>query len=601
MSLRMLGLAMVCGTLFASGACVTSDDDDSGSAGNGGVTDDGETAGTAGESPVDHGAAGGAGKSPVNEGTAGTAGTAGSHEVAGRAGASAAGGPSAEAGGGGAASGGAAPGAAGEAGAGPQECPTFRRGVSTGDPHLITFDGLYYDFQAAGEFVLARSNDLIVQIRNLPTPDCAAVAFGKAIALESTETKVSIHADTERFVRLGDGRTFRKGPIDLELEDWSFKWECDALWATSSAGDVVIVQSVDDLWLDVEVRPAAGAKGLGGLLGDRNSSTKNDIALSDGTVIDEDPVSWETLYGDYAENWRVTAETSLFVYDEGETAETYARWGKPGMPDLSSADEDRRSDAEAACDGIDDAVIYQGCLVDAVCGGATAESAAAWFQSDPEPEQVLEVSEPQVPVECYETGSSVLDHGTTVFACPLDCQEFGFIWGTDIYTDDSSICAAAVHAGILAPDSTEGYVSVVEEPGQDQYVGSTRNGITTDDYGEWPRSFSVAAAEPDPCGLPLGALMAEEADQATFTCPNDCPYLDDPDSYRVWGSGPYGQGSQACAAAIHAGVIDADTGGTVVITRVPSTGDGIGSVKNGIEAREETEYWLGDTFDLSAP
>lgn len=62
------------------------------------------------------------------------------------------------------------------------------------------------------------------------------------------------------------------------------------------------------------------------------------------------------------------------------------------------------------------------------------------------------------------------------------------IWGTDIYTDDSSVCGAAAHAGLI--DESGGLVTLKILPGQDSYEGSTRNGITTLDYGTWDGSFS---------------------------------------------------------------------------------------------------------------
>jgi hypothetical protein len=62
-----------------------------------------------------------------------------------------------------------------------------------------------------------------------------------------------------------------------------------------------------------------------------------------------------------------------------------------------------------------------------------------------------------------------------------------FVWGTDVYTDDSPVCLAAVHAGII---TTQGGVVTIEiRPGQASYTGSTRNGVTTQDFGVWPGSY----------------------------------------------------------------------------------------------------------------
>ncbi len=66
----------------------------------------------------------------------------------------------------------------------------------------------------------------------------------------------------------------------------------------------------------------------------------------------------------------------------------------------------------------------------------------------------------------------------------------GSVWGTDIYTDDSSIAAAAVHAGILK-DGEKGVVKITRLPGQDSYAGSTRNGVASESYGAWPGSFRL--------------------------------------------------------------------------------------------------------------
>jgi len=69
---------------------------------------------------------------------------------------------------------------------------------------------------------------------------------------------------------------------------------------------------------------------------------------------------------------------------------------------------------------------------------------------------------------------------------PLGQQEQ--VWGTDVYTDDSSIGAAAVHKGLIT-FASGGTVKIRILPGRSSYAGSTRNGVTSDDWDEWDGSF----------------------------------------------------------------------------------------------------------------
>jgi hypothetical protein len=61
----------------------------------------------------------------------------------------------------------------------------------------------------------------------------------------------------------------------------------------------------------------------------------------------------------------------------------------------------------------------------------------------------------------------------------------GGVWGTDVYTSDSELAAAAVHAGVLRPGQAGLVrVKIVASPGA--FAGSTRNGITSAPYtGPW--------------------------------------------------------------------------------------------------------------------
>src|SRR4051794_39066853 len=56
----------------------------------------------------------------------------------------------------------------------------------------------------------------------------------------------------------------------------------------------------------------------------------------------------------------------------------------------------------------------------------------------------------------------------------------GSVWGTDVYTYDSNLATAAVHAGLLR-DGQRGVVLVTVLKGEEKYQGTTRNGVTTRD------------------------------------------------------------------------------------------------------------------------
>src|SRR5689334_5704213 len=71
---------------------------------------------------------------------------------------------------------------------------------------------------------------------------------------------------------------------------------------------------------------------------------------------------------------------------------------------------------------------------------------------------------------------------TFTVTCPSDCTQ-GVIWGSGIYTDDSSVCTAAIHAGALSEEGGEVEVTIME--GQDQYDSSRENGILSGSWGSW--------------------------------------------------------------------------------------------------------------------
>ncbi|XP_039254484.2 tenascin-N-like [Styela clava] len=73
--------------------------------------------------------------------------------------------------------------------------------------------------------------------------------------------------------------------------------------------------------------------------------------------------------------------------------------------------------------------------------------------------------------------------------CPARCaRNQEHVYGTREYTDDSYICAAAVHDGRI-DDNVGGEVVVKKRPGLPHYVGTGRHGVLSQDYGGWHSSF----------------------------------------------------------------------------------------------------------------
>lgn len=77
------------------------------------------------------------------------------------------------------------------------------------------------------------------------------------------------------------------------------------------------------------------------------------------------------------------------------------------------------------------------------------------------------------------------------FLCPPGKPQPSRVVGDGIYTDDSSICTAAVHAGVIYPKEG-GSVAIEIRRGQEKYAGADRNYVQSNSYaGPWSGSFVV--------------------------------------------------------------------------------------------------------------
>lgn len=93
-------------------------------------------------------------------------------------------------------------------------------------------------------------------------------------------------------------------------------------------------------------------------------------------------------------------------------------------------------------------------------------------------------------------GREITPGDRLAIGCPAKGSTNQSIWGTDVYTDDSSVCVAAVHAGLI--NSRDGGMVVLEIlPGRPEYPATERNGVTSASWGEWNRSFTFVITPSD--------------------------------------------------------------------------------------------------------
>jgi len=196
--------------------------------------------------------------------------------------------------------------------------------VVRGDPHLMTWDGLAYDFQAVGEFVLAESADggsIALQARTAAVGDLASKITALATLIHGH--RVTIDALAEEPLRVdGEVVTLSANSGPLALGDASIVFNGNSYLIEDPDGITMAVDQFEGR-LDLAAELAVGLAGrLRGLLGNFDTDPANDLALADGTGLAQ-PLTFDDLYGAFADAWRVSSATSLFDYGSGETTEAY--------------------------------------------------------------------------------------------------------------------------------------------------------------------------------------------------------------------------------------------------------------------------------------
>jgi len=351
-------------------------------------------------------------------------------------------------------------------------------GSTTGDPHLYTFDGFNYDFQAAGEFTLVQGTDpgLGIQVRQEPWGNNSVVSINTAVAMQVGDDVVGIYrgqpnpiningefvaiADGET-VAVGDGSIFRQGKNYVITNE-----QGDGFWARVGS------------FIDVGTFLSTERSGeIAGLLGNADGDKTNDIALADGTVL-TGPLTKQDLYGPFADSWRVTPETSLFVYGDSESTETFTI---PNFPlrtiSVNDLDPAVRAAAEEAVRNVsltEGTIEFENAVLDVALTGEIEFALAAL--------EMLQIFGPSIGLSLNVGEQAQLNEGDTfsrliTFTDDADSGDAGRTYSID-WGDGSVIETGAIATGIqsfdIARKFTDGdasqIVSITVTDGSDDTV-----------------------------------------------------------------------------------------------------------------------------------
>jgi Cadherin-like domain/von Willebrand factor type D domain len=192
-------------------------------------------------------------------------------------------------------------------------------GGSWGDPHIFTFDQFHYDFQATGDFILVRAldSDLQVQVRQTPWDKNLATTINTGLATLVDGNRLEFYVDrplplvNNQALSIQPGETLALGQGSISRTSITgYGMQGDLYTVTYPNGDVLYNKVFSGFLIDPTL-DLANSRNVVGLLGNNNGNAADDLALSDGTILSTSP-DLDTLYGAFANSWRVSEAQSFF-------------------------------------------------------------------------------------------------------------------------------------------------------------------------------------------------------------------------------------------------------------------------------------------------
>jgi len=258
-------------------------------------------------------------------------------------------------------------------------------GLFTGDPHITTFDGARYDFQAIGEFtaVTSASGDMTIQIRQAEFGS-QDISVNTAVAIKVSGTvlgfylndgvidvwrdgtPLDVHSGT---TQLPDGGSLTRTYDPYAADNYEVSWPDGTQANVWRAGNYGLV---------LTVAPAKSRAGtLSGLLGNFDGNPYNDVAPKGGQPISP---SFDALYPAFANSWRISQSESLFDYPPGQSTATFTEANFPRRPlTAPSLPPAVQASARMACTtaGVTNPVDLQACILDVALTGSADFAVAA--------------------------------------------------------------------------------------------------------------------------------------------------------------------------------------------------------------------------------
>ncbi|HNJ87605.1 MAG TPA: cadherin-like domain-containing protein, partial [Agitococcus sp.] len=197
-------------------------------------------------------------------------------------------------------------------------------GYAQGDPHMYTFDGVAYEFQAVGEFTFVQGDGYEVQIRTEAINN--RVSGVTATAMKFGDDVVGIYSKAANRLVINGAAVELASGVSIKVGTGYVSRQGDTYEINDGAGHLVLVDSTAGY--DFVRMPVPKNQSVTGLLGNANDSHDDEFILRDGTQLDSN-IPESTIYTTFANSWRVDNSTSLFVYGAGESTATYTNLNFP--------------------------------------------------------------------------------------------------------------------------------------------------------------------------------------------------------------------------------------------------------------------------------